>query len=150
MVGIEFPAFAGSACHPPSRGWGRHQCGRQADKQIDRDAGPHGSRDVFLLRSEWAGPRADLLHDQLWKLVVIGPAVTDPDADDSKRQKYLYLIRDDPNERDNVAAEHPDVVEELYKKVKAFRALQPADAVQPFSQGTEGFKAPKDWRMGDY
>lgn len=83
----------------------------------------------------------------LWKLVVIGPVVTDPDADDSKREKYLYLIREDPNERNNVAAEHPDIVEELYEKVKAFRALQPTDAVPPYAQGKEGFEAPEHWRI---
>jgi arylsulfatase B len=83
----------------------------------------------------------------LWKLVVIGPVVTDPDADDSKRQKLLYFIREDPNERNNVAAEHPGVVEELYGKIKAFRALQPKDAVPPYSEGREGFKAPKEWRI---
>ena len=37
------------------------------------------------------------------------------------------------------------MVKELYEKVKAFRALQPKDAVPPFSEGREGFTAPKEW-----
>jgi arylsulfatase B len=85
----------------------------------------------------------------MWKLIVLGPAITDEDADDAKREKLLYLIREDPNEVNNVAEENPDVVKELYENVKAFRALQPAHAVPPRLEGREGFKAPEDWRIPD-
>jgi len=82
-----------------------------------------------------------------WKLVVNGPALSDPDADDSKRERLLFRIAEDPNETTNVADEHPGVVEELYAKLKAFRELQPADAVPPYAEGREGFDAPEEWQL---
>ena len=30
---------------------------------------------------------------------------------------------------------------------REFRALQPADAVPPYNEGKEGFKAPKEWKL---
>ena len=84
-----------------------------------------------------------------WKLVVIGPNVNDATADDSKRQKLLFRIADDPYEKNDVSADHPDVVEQLMRKVKAFRALQPAGGVPPYNEGRKGFKAPKEWSFPD-
>ena len=82
-----------------------------------------------------------------WKLVVNGPDLSDPAADDSKRERFLFRIAEDPNETTNVATEHPDVVEALYAKLKAFRELQPADGVPPYEEGREGFVAPKEWKL---
>jgi len=84
-----------------------------------------------------------------WKLLVIGPAVTDESADDSKRRRYLFHVGEDVSEKANVAAEHPERVEKMYEKLKAFRALQPADAVPPYNVGRHNpeWKAPKEWRM---
>lgn len=84
-----------------------------------------------------------------WKLVVLGPNVIDSTADDSKRSKLLFRIDQDPNEKNNVAADHPDVVERMLQKIKTFRALQPADAVAPYAAGRKGFKAPKEWSFPD-
>ena len=84
-----------------------------------------------------------------WKLLVLGPNVIDTSADDSKRRKLLFRIDQDPYEKNDVAAEHPDVVKRMLEKVKAFRALQPADAVAPYAEGREGFKAPKEWSFPD-
>lgn len=83
-----------------------------------------------------------------WKLVVNGPDLSDSEADDSRRERLLFRIAEDPNETTDVAAEHPDVVAELYAKVKAFRELQPADGVPPYAEGREGFIAPEEWRLG--
>jgi len=35
------------------------------------------------------------------------------------------------------------------RKVKAFRALQPAGGVPPYNEGRKGFKAPKEWSFPD-
>lgn len=83
-----------------------------------------------------------------WKLVVLGPAVNDDAADDSARRRLLFRIAEDPYEQRDVAADHPKVVAEMYEKVKAFRALQPADGVPPYREGQDsGFVAPERWRM---
>ena len=82
-------------------------------------------------------------HD--WKLVVTGPNVADESANDSKRQRLLFRIVEDPFEKTNLAKKHPDMVRRMYQKVKVFRALQPPDAVAPFAEGREGFVAPKEW-----
>jgi arylsulfatase B len=87
-----------------------------------------------------------------WKLLVIGRDVTDESADDSKRRKMLFHISEDMAEEHDVAAENPEMVAEMYEKIKGFRALQPADAILPYNEGrNSGFKAPKEWRIpGDY
>ncbi len=84
-----------------------------------------------------------------WKLVVEGPNLADPKADDSKRVRRLFRIAEDPNEKTDLAASRGDLVQRMYQKVKAFRELQPADGVPPYAEGREGFRAPKDWRFPD-
>ncbi|MCB9383657.1 MAG: sulfatase-like hydrolase/transferase [Bryobacterales bacterium] len=82
-----------------------------------------------------------------WKLVVIGPPVNKPEVQTPKREIYLFEIERDPNENENVAAEHPVIVDWLMAKAREFRSLQPANAVPPYNEGKEGFKAPKEWRL---
>ncbi len=84
-----------------------------------------------------------------WKMVVYGPSVTDQRADDSARQRFLFRISEDIGEERNVIGENPDIAREMYRKMKEFRALQPEDAVAPYSQGRNdsSFKAPPHWRM---
>ncbi len=82
-----------------------------------------------------------------WKLVVLGPVVTDETADDTLRRRLLFRISEDPFEEHDVIGEHPDIATEMYEKILEFRALQPADAVVPYQVGREGFKAPKMWEM---
>lgn len=102
-----------------------------------------------------AGPDAEQISHMAdeWKLVVLGPVVTDDSADDSKRQRMLFRIGEDMAEENDVAAEHPEKVAEMYAKIKEFRALQPEDAVPPYNEGRNSpdFKAPPEWRIpGDY
>lgn len=84
-----------------------------------------------------------------WKLLVLGPVLTDESADDSRRQRMLFQISEDPYETTDLAEEHPEMVAELEAKLKAFRALQPADAVPPYNEGRNdpSFKPPSEWKM---
>ena len=82
-----------------------------------------------------------------WKLVVLGPRITDPAADAAKREILLFEIERDPNETTDIAADHPAIVDWLMAKARDFRALQPDNAVPPYHQGREGFKAPTEWRL---
>ena len=102
-----------------------------------------------------AGPETEQISymTNAWKLIVLGPAVTDEAADDARRRRMLFRIDEDMAEERDVAAEHPQKTAEMYAKIKQFRALQPADAVPPYNQGREGslFRAPPEWRIpGDY
>lgn len=85
-----------------------------------------------------------------WKLVVTGTNLADAAADDSKRKRHLFRLDRDPNERNDLAANEPQRVEAMYAKAKAFRELQPADAVPPYAEGQdEPFTPPTEWRMPD-
>ncbi|MCY4188184.1 MAG: sulfatase-like hydrolase/transferase [Bryobacterales bacterium] len=82
-----------------------------------------------------------------WKLVVVGPDVTDETADDALRKRFLFRISDDPSEERNLLGEHRELADSMYSKIKQFRALQPAGAVAPYRWGRGGFQAPPRWEM---
>ena len=50
-------------------------------------------------------------------------------------------------EKKNLALENPEVVKRLFKKILAYRELQPDDAVTHFRVGAQGFVPWKDWRI---
>ena len=82
-----------------------------------------------------------------WKLVIVGPDVTDETADDSLRKRFLFRISEDMAEEHNVLDENRGLAESMYEKIKEFRALQPEDAVVPYNEGREGFTAPSRWEL---
>ncbi|MBI1354460.1 MAG: sulfatase-like hydrolase/transferase [Acidobacteria bacterium] len=86
-------------------------------------------------------------RDGPWKLVVAGPNLADPNADDSLRTRYLFRLDRDPNETTNLADKEPARVKAMYAKAKAFRELQPPGGVPPYGEGKEGFVAPKEWKI---
>jgi arylsulfatase B len=89
-------------------------------------------------------------RDGDWKLVVTGPNLANPKADNSKRKRLLFRLDRDPNEQNDLAAEEPQRVAAMFAKAKAFRELQPADGVPPYSEGqNEPFTPPAEWRMPD-
>ena len=83
-----------------------------------------------------------------WKMVVVGPDVTDEGADDAARRRYLFRIAEDRSEERNLIADHPERAEAMYRRIQWFRSLQPEDAVPPYRTGRDAeFKAPPRWRM---
>ncbi len=84
-----------------------------------------------------------------WKMIAIGPDVTDDSADESKRRRFLFRISEDMAEERNVLDANPELAASMYERIKAFRSLQPEDSVPPYSvgRGDSGFKAPAHWRM---
>jgi arylsulfatase A-like enzyme len=81
-----------------------------------------------------------------WKLVVHGPSVLDESADASARRIELFRIDRDPNEKSDVAVEHPDRVAALLKQAREFRRWQ-VPGVTAYGEGREGFTAPAGWRF---
>ena len=96
-----------------------------------------------------AGPDAEQISymNNDWKLVIIGPEVTDETADDSLRKRFLFKISEDMSEEHNVIDDNRELADSMYEKIKEFRALQPDDAVIPYNIGRENFTAPPRWEL---
>jgi len=82
-----------------------------------------------------------------WKLVVTGPDIRESQGFRTpEHQVELFRISEDPYEHDDLAAKHPDVVEELGGKLIAFRNSEPSGAMPPAVEPPAGFKPPRYWR----
>ena len=116
-------------------------------------------RDEFMFHSYFQGQRIpqnadpdreipyerNAVNTREWKLVRLGPAMHLVDDPVKDAFLELYKIREDPYEENDIASEHPKVVDELMKKMVEFRATQkpvldhvdiqpPADWVKPISK----------------
>lgn len=58
---------------------------------------------------------------------------------------YLFRIDEDPNEENNLAAAHPDQVEEMSQAIHRWRLLHPASGRRAELVPPPGWRAPKDW-----
>lgn len=96
-----------------------------------------------LLFCQWhTGSEAELWRNAMvrtseWKLVQ--PAGAGAPIPDGRRRFELYRIADDPFERDDLAAEHPDVVASLSASYAAWFADVTAErsGIEPIVLGTE-------------
>src|SRR5262249_50682178 len=76
-----------------------------------------------------AGPRLFLaVRYQGWKLV----------RDDGTN--YLFRIDEDPDERTDVSAQHPDKVKDLAERIEKWRALYPARGIHATDRPPPGWK----------
>ena len=76
-----------------------------------------------------------------WKLV----QKVEQDQVSATVTNYLFRIKDDPNEYNNLAAKYPDVVQELSEKIHDWRALYPINGTRCHLVPPPGWRAPKDW-----
>jgi len=58
---------------------------------------------------------------------------------------YLFRITDDPNEYNNLAQNHPEIVQRLAGKIHDWRALYPVNGTRSRLVPPPGWRAPKDW-----
>ena len=58
---------------------------------------------------------------------------------------YLFNIEDDPNEKNNLANAHPDVVRELSEEILYWRTLYPVSGTRHELVPPPGWRAPLDW-----
>jgi arylsulfatase A-like enzyme len=58
---------------------------------------------------------------------------------------HLFRIADDPHERQNLAADHPDVVARLQDDIIRWRALHPIGGTPSGIVPPPGWRAPTDW-----
>ena len=82
-----------------------------------------------------------------WKLVRLGPNITLIDDPQVEAEISLYRIIEDPYEEKNVAAENPDVVKKLLKKIVAFRRLQPDNVEDIALDPPAEWKNPNTWKI---
>jgi arylsulfatase A-like enzyme len=76
-----------------------------------------------------------------WKLV----QEIEQDQLETTVTNYLFRIQDDPNEYNNLAQAHPDVVQELAGKIYDWRALYPINGTRSQLVPPPGWRAPVDW-----
>ncbi|WOO43413.1 arylsulfatase [Rubellicoccus peritrichatus] len=112
------------------------------------------------LAKEDSLPKRDILHNVMdasgrgsirsgdWKLIV--SRATDKRTKDAvplgnpKLVAELFNIKKDPYEQTNLAAEHPEIVNELWAKLKSY-GPEIGDAGPYCQKAPEGWKAPADW-----
>jgi arylsulfatase B len=58
---------------------------------------------------------------------------------------FLFQIADDPNEHNNLAADHPDVVAEMAAAIHRWRSLYPVAGTRAELVPPPGWRAPRDW-----
>jgi len=109
---------------------------------------PGIDRELFFYIGQDGAEREKLaLLAPPWKLVVLGPSLLESEHGE-RRQRLLFDILDDPQERTDRSTDEPQLVEQLTRRLIEFRSLEPADAIAPYEEGAEGFVAPRDWIPG--
>jgi len=76
-----------------------------------------------------------------WKLV----QEVEQDQLSTTVTNYLFRIKDDPNEYNNLASQFPDVVQELSRLIQERRALYPINGTRSRLAPPPGWRAPLDW-----
>jgi arylsulfatase B len=99
--------------------------------------------ELVFFGSEMSRPGSFSLtaFDEEWKLVqeieqgLLETSVTN----------YLFRPLEDPNEYNNLAQAHPDIVAKLSKEIFDWRALYPVNGTHNELVPPPGWRAPKDW-----
>jgi len=91
------------------------------------------------------GPEGTALLRGPWKLVRIGPNILEHPKTPGRIE--LFAIDTDPRETTNLAAEHPELVDEMLARIADLRALQPPDVALSPLEPPPGWVAPPRWRI---
>jgi arylsulfatase B len=85
-----------------------------------------------------AGPTTYLaLRDRDWKLV--------REISDSVSRDYLFRLDQDPEEKNDLSAQHADLVKDLAARIEKWRALYPPGGIHHTDHPPPGWKAPERW-----
>ncbi len=79
--------------------------------------------------------------DDEWKLV----QRIEQDLVTVEITNHLFRIDEDPYEKHNLAAEHPDIVREYAERIRDWRALYPVAGTRSTLVPPPGWRAPRDW-----
>ena len=76
-----------------------------------------------------------------WKLV----QEIEQEHESTTITNHLFRIAQDPYEYNNLAQEHPQVVQQLAQEIRDWRALYPMAGIRSQLAPPPGWRAPKDW-----
>lgn len=83
--------------------------------------------------------------NQHWKLI---KATTDAPKMNLK-EDMLFHISEDPSEKENIITSNQKEFGYLNQLAEAFDAIEVDNPIPPFYEGSDGFKAPKEWQIVD-
>jgi arylsulfatase A-like enzyme len=103
----------------------------------------HSREDMIMFASEIPiyGSFKLTAFDDTWKLV----QEMEQDQLSTTVTNYLFKITDDPNEYNNLAEEHPEIVVSMSQAISEWRALHPVSGTRSVLIPPPGWRAPKDW-----
>ena len=103
----------------------------------------HSREDMIMFASEIPiyGSFKLTAFDDTWKLV----QEMEQDQLSTTVTNYLFKITDDPNEYNNLAEEHPEIVVSMSQAISEWRALHPVSVTRSVLIPPPGWRAPKDW-----
>jgi arylsulfatase A-like enzyme len=103
----------------------------------------HSREDMVMFASEIPiyGSFKLTAFDDTWKLV----QEMEQDQLSTTVTNYLFKITDDPNEYNNLADEHPEIVVSMSHAISEWRALHPVSGTRSVLIPPPGWRAPKDW-----
>jgi arylsulfatase B len=135
-----FPTFAAAAGIEP--GNTRKLDGRNLWPAIAENKPiPLDRRLFFASEMTVPGTLMTTAFDDDWKLVqrIVQTQLT------TEVTNHLFRIREDPYERNNLAAAHPGIVADLSEEVVRWRALHPIGGTPRGIVPPPGWRAPRDW-----
>lgn len=97
-----------------------------------------GREDFFFAVEREDRMRLGVLTQQ-WKLVRVIL------YEDLETRNYLFAIENDPNEQNDLAADHPDVVADLVERIENWRKLHPRGGIRFTGGPHPGWIPPTDW-----
>ncbi len=107
----------------------------------NRAPGPRPDYVFFASETPNYGQFNLTIFNDEWKLI----QEVEQDQLETKNVVHLYKISEDPNEYINLAEQHPDIVADLAKKIRDWRAIYPINGTRSKLMPPPGWRAPRDW-----
>ena len=108
---------------------------------VDNVPSPRQKTIFFASETPTYGSFSITAFNEHWKLV----QEIEQDNEGTNITNHLFRIAEDPYEYNNLAQEHPEVVQQLAQEIRDWRALYPIAGVRSQLAPPPGWRAPKDW-----
>ena len=108
---------------------------------VDNVPSPRQKNIFFASETPTYGSFSITAFNEHWKLV----QEIEQDNEGTNITNHLFRIAEDPYEYNNLAQEHPEVVQQLAQEIRDWRALYPIAGVRSQLAPPPGWRAPKDW-----
>jgi arylsulfatase A-like enzyme len=107
----------------------------------DDQRAPRGELLFFASETPYRNRFSIAAFDDEWKLV----QEIDQGLISASVENHLFRISEDPNEHNNLAAEHPKVVQRMSDAIHHWRTMYPVMGTRNGLIPPPGWRAPKDW-----